>query len=329
MKHRKPAFLLLTAFCVGLTACAPALPPESEPPAPVSTTASTAVTVSTTAAPTTATTTTVAPTTATTTTVKTTKTTKTTATAAARTAREIIADLVRTYGFDPDGSAARVDRLLTELDAADGMAGKKWRQIMDYWAYANGEMPVCVSGLPTGLPEDGRLCIVVLGFELKADGGMKPELISRLTRALEMAEQYPQAYVLCTGGGTAKKARDKTEAGQMAAWLTAHGVAQSRLIVEDQSKTTGENALFSYDILRKRYPSVSELAIVSTDYHVPWGAVLFEARCLLGGGCRVTANAACTVAAHEDYPFYFQAAGLLEVAGMKTAAKRVYAGKKQ
>ena len=41
---------------------------------------------------------------------------------------------------------------------------------------------------------------------------MKDELLGRLNVALSCAERYPKAYVLCTGGGTARNSPDATEA---------------------------------------------------------------------------------------------------------------------
>ena len=59
--------------------------------------------------------------------------------------------------------------------------------------------------------------LVILGQRLKADGSMKDELIRRLKVGLDVSEQYPNAYVVCTGGGTAKENKEVTEAGQMGA----------------------------------------------------------------------------------------------------------------
>ena len=58
------------------------------------------------------------------------------------------------------------------------------------------------------------------------------ELADRLNVALASAEKYPNAYILCTGGGTASKNAKVTEAGQMAQWLTDRGISQERIITE-------------------------------------------------------------------------------------------------
>lgn len=96
--------------------------------------------------------------------------------------------------------------------------------------------------LPENLPQDDSLALVILGGGLNADGSMKDELIRRLNVGLDCAEQYPNAYVVCTGGATAKENKDVTEAGQMGAWLLENGLEEDRLILEDRSRSTIENA---------------------------------------------------------------------------------------
>ena len=90
-----------------------------------------------------------------------------------------------------------------------------WHNIMDSWTYNNYHMPIYEDVLPDGLPLDDSLCIVIMGYGLNPDGSMQPELIGRLETALACAVRYPNAYVLCTGGGTAKRCPEATEAGRM------------------------------------------------------------------------------------------------------------------
>ena len=147
---------------------------------------------------------------------------------------------------------------------------------MDYWNYANNELEVNVDRLPDDLPNDDTMALTVLGFELNDDGTMQDELIGRLTVALACAEQYPNAYVICTGGGTAKDDPDVTEGGLMGEWMLEHGLDKERLIIEDQSHTTAKNASNSYDILLRDHPQVNSVVLISSSYHIAWGSLLFE-----------------------------------------------------
>ena len=107
-------------------------------------------------------------------------------------------------------------------------------------------------------------------------------MIGRLNVALASAEKYPNAYILCTGGGTASKNKLVTEAGQMASWLEEQGIDQSRIIVEKKSLTTTQNATYSYQILREQYPQIKHLAMVTSDYHMSWGYMAFATELSLG-----------------------------------------------
>ena len=237
-----------------------------------------------------------------------------------KTVEEIAVD----YGTYGEEAAERIDALLNELSAMDAVAGKRWKSIMDLWM-SQQIWPLNYDVLPDGLPDTDELCIVVLGFQLNPDGSMKDELIERLTVALKSAKKYPNAYIVCTGGGTAAENESASEAGEMAKWLVKKGVEKKRVIVEDNSVTTAQNALFTYDILTSLYPSVKELAIVSSDYHITTGMLLFKAESILRANSpgneklEVVSNAAWK-APSGTLSTMFQAGALIELFGdVKTA----------
>ena len=217
-------------------------------------------------------------------------------------------------------SGTRDDRALEALSVLDPSLGEKWSRIMDLW-----EAPVTVTpDLPDNLPEDDSLCLVGLGFQLNPDGTMREELIERLKVMLSAAEKYPRALIICTGGGTAPDDPSATEAGRMAEWLEARGVDPSRLIVEDQSMTTAQNAIFSFDILAEKYPQVKQLAIVSSDYHIATGVLLFGAEAILrGNGMEIAGNAAWH-APSGSLSAMFQAGALIELSGDVETAFKIY-----
>lgn len=201
----------------------------------------------------------------------------------------IISDNVRKPG------SVQVD--IDKLAALDQESADRWAAIIKYWNDANEKDFVNKDILPDGLPDDNSLCIVVLGYQLNADGTMKDELIGRLETALDNADKYPNAYILVTGGGTASANSLATEADCMAEWLIENGIAEDKVIIENMSKTTAENALFSYAILDRDYPEVSSIAIVTSDYHIPLGCMLFNSELMLDrnkniGDIAVVANSA-------------------------------------
>ena len=213
-------------------------------------------------------------------------------------------------------SGKRDEQALSALASLDPVLGEKWKRIMDLW-----EVPV------TGndhLPDDLTLCLVVLGFQLNPDGSMREELISRLEVVLEASKQYPKAFIVCTGGGTAADDPTATEAGRMAQWLEAQGVQASRLIVENKSLTTAQNAMYTLRMLEEQHPQISSLAVISSDYHIATGVLLFGAEGILrDSGMKIVSNAAWH-APSGSLSAMFQAGALIELSGDVETAFSIY-----
>ena len=246
-----------------------------------------------------------------------------------RAPQEIIEELVVDYGSYTDQADARVTELLKELAAASPDLGERWEKIAGIWKDVNADQSLNYDVLPDGLPDTDELCIVVLGFQLEPDGTMREELIERLKVVLSSAKKYPNAYILCTGGGTAFENETATEAGEMSKWLIENGVDKKRIIVEDNSLTTAQNAIFSYDILTTQYTSVKYLAIVSSDYHIATGTLVFKAEAILrastpgGEKLEIISNAAWK-APSGTLSTMFQAGTLIELSGDTKTAFEIY-----
>lgn len=110
---------------------------------------------------------------------------------------------------------------------------------------------------------------------------MAEELVGRCETALRCLERYPKARLALTGGGTAWMNPGVTEAGAMADWFAVRGIDPERMLIEDRSLTTADNAVYTAALLRERFPEVRQLLLVSSDYHLPLGALLFEEKALL------------------------------------------------
>ena len=243
--------------------------------------------------------------------------------------QKYVEEMVVDYGSYGEDANDKVDELLKELSSEDANAGIKWTVIMDMWRSEDLGEPLNYDVLPDGLPDTDELCIVVLGFQLNPDGSMRDELINRLTVAYESAVKYPNAYIVCTGGGTASENDSATEAGEMAKWLIDEGIDEDRVIVEDDSLTTAQNAIYTYDILTSDYPSVKYLAIVSSDYHIATGELLFSSEAVLradfpgGEKMKVISNASWD--APSGYlSSMFQAGALIELSGDIEKAFDIY-----
>ena len=196
-------------------------------------------------------------------------------------------------------------------------------------AVINSGLEIHENVLPDGLPDTDELCIVALGFQLNPDGSMKDELTERLKVVLNSAEKYPNAKIVCTGGGTATENEEATEAGRMAEWLAENGISPDRIIVENESKTTAQNAMFTLNRLEEEYPQVRKLAIISSDYHIATGTLLFGAESVLlsdGSGSEpyaIVSNAAWK-APSGTLSGMFQAGALIELSGDTETAFEIY-----
>ena len=168
---------------------------------------------------------------------------------------QLVSDLV--YVCREEGTAeggAKIAAILDELEAEDKALARLWRGITDELA------AVCADGapapgLPDGLPQDDSLCFAVLGFQLLYDGDMAPEL--------------------------AFGNRKATEADVMAAWFQAQGIAPERIIIENRSLTTDQNAVNTCAILTESYPQIREIVVITSDYHMALGRMMFTEAALL------------------------------------------------
>lgn len=193
-----------------------------------------------------------------------------------RPAEELIDLIITAYTPDNGRDTDEIFSLFEELSEVDSNKAILWKCAMEYWDYLRFEMILNRDTVPENLPDGNNLCIVVLGYQLNDDGSMRDELIGRLETALLCANTYENAYVLCTGGGTAANNPSVTEAGAMGEWLKENGVSQERIIIEDRSLSTVDNAVYSRDIILNQYDEIDSVIIVTSDYHVARGMVLFE-----------------------------------------------------
>ena len=115
-----------------------------------------------------------------------------------------------------------------------------------------------------------KTAIVVPGYALETDGTMNIVLIQRLEKTLQLANQFPEAILIVTGG---VQKNNQTEAQVMARWLNNHGIDNNRIFQDNFAKTTVENALFSRYILAQQ--GIKQAFIVSSPGHVRRSTALF------------------------------------------------------
>ena len=228
--------------------------------------------------------------------------------------------LIQYYLHHQDKATDVIWDITRQMKEKDPKQGAVWEKIMFDWDWINGDMPIYEEVLPEDLPTDDSLCILVMGFGLNADGSIRPELQNRLMVALALAQKYPNAYVLVTGGQTGA-VDGITEAGQMAAWLQKNGLSKSRIIQETQSLSTTANAVNSYKLLTRAYPQVTAIAVVTSDYHIRQSCALFAMVSNFQSGYKggksfeLVGNAVCDTVMQED-SLLTQAWGMSLIAGI-------------
>jgi len=122
--------------------------------------------------------------------------------------------------------------------------------------------------------------IVVLGGVIAEDVSAARGVVAlneaaeRLIVAAELARRYPTARVVFSGGSNALIMDEAPEAGFAVQQLQALGVARERIVAEEQSRNTIENAVFSR-LLADPKPGERWLVVTSA-YHMPRAIAAFR-----------------------------------------------------
>ena len=119
-------------------------------------------------------------------------------------------------------------------------------------------------------PEHNKDFLIILGCGLRSDGTPTPILRGRIDRALAFAQKQKaetgRDIIFVTSGG---QGPDEvcSESESMKRYLLEHGVAEDRILEENQSRSTFENMQFSKKKILER-SSEGRIAFSTTNYHV-------------------------------------------------------------
>ena len=132
---------------------------------------------------------------------------------------------------------------------------------------------------PATAPVDPR-CIIVLG------GGFETEVTTsrgsfelnqagdRFVETLRLAQTYPAARILISGGDGSLSGRYEGDAAVAERFFAGFGLAADRLIQERQSRTTFENIAFTKELLAQQ--GLSDCLLVTSAFHMPRSIGLFR-----------------------------------------------------
>jgi len=130
----------------------------------------------------------------------------------------------------------------------------------------------------SGAAPDG---IIVLGGGIDSDttaarGSLELDASAeRVVAMLLLARQFPHARIVYTGGSANLITDGAAEAPVAGRLLESFGVAPGRITLEDRSRTTAENAVFTRDLVVPR-PGQRWLLVTSA-YHMPRAMAAFRA----------------------------------------------------
>jgi len=122
--------------------------------------------------------------------------------------------------------------------------------------------------------------IIVLGGAISPDVSAARDEVAlneaaeRLTVAAELARRYPDARILLSGGSAALIYDEGAEALLTLRLLQDLGIARARILLEDRSRNTVENAVFSKAIAQPK--SGERWLLVTSAHHLPRAVGVFR-----------------------------------------------------
>ena len=131
---------------------------------------------------------------------------------------------------------------------------------------------------PADMPENVSTIIMLGGATVGRVSAVRGvtelnEAGDRLMETLRLARLYPQAKVLFSGGSGALEGEVLPEAEIAARLFKDMGIAPDRLLLEDQSRNTDENAEMTRDMLGN---VDGEVLLVTSAFHMPRAMGLFR-----------------------------------------------------
>lgn len=128
-----------------------------------------------------------------------------------------------------------------------------------------------------GKPVDG---IILLGGAVEASDSktrgriVANESAERVLETIQLAHRYPAARILISGGGGTVFGDGAAEAPVVADYFKSIGIDPARILVEDRSRTTAENALYSKELAKPR--EGERWLLVTSAWHMPRAVGVFE-----------------------------------------------------
>ncbi|MCQ6282840.1 ElyC/SanA/YdcF family protein [Bacillus sp. EB600] len=114
--------------------------------------------------------------------------------------------------------------------------------------------------------------IAVFGQSPNSNGTPSSGMLTRLTKAKEMADRFPNAKIVLSGGAVKTP---YAEANVMRDWLVGQGVDPNRILIDDQARDTYGNAIGMVSIFEQN--DLHNIIAVATVQHLPRAVTTLKA----------------------------------------------------
>ncbi len=141
---------------------------------------------------------------------------------------------------------------------------------------------------PGRLKDNIETVIIVLGDRPLDETTPTIDMVYRVLKGVELAKRFPKAILIMSGGATKGPVPEAQMMG-LIAW--SRGVNPLRIILEDKSRTTGQNAEFTANIVRSK--NIPQIFIITEQSRLEKAIAIFqkhdkEFKDVQGAACDVT-----------------------------------------
>lgn len=108
--------------------------------------------------------------------------------------------------------------------------------------------------------------LIILGSRIDGETP-RPDLQARIDAAAEYLKKHPDCIAVGTGGNF-RAEQTVSEAQAIKNGLAANGIDPSRVLIEDEARTTYENFCNCKQIIEENAPENASVGIISNTYHL-------------------------------------------------------------
>lgn len=112
------------------------------------------------------------------------------------------------------------------------------------------------------------------GYGKTVRNGLDKYSLARVQKAVQLWKRGLASYILFSGGGADRREDGSAGAKKMALEAIKQSIPQERIIIEQDSKDTRQNAINSSHILKQK--GWNNLILVTNDFHIQRAVRLFE-----------------------------------------------------